>query len=97
ILGRYENNHSHPIGSQNLIYTRIPVAALLKIEEDLRAGVRPEILARARGDVHTEKNLPDLMSQAPRREEFIRQRDVCRVQKRIEAENIHLDPHDGKS
>ncbi|KAF8142257.1 hypothetical protein K438DRAFT_1636014 [Mycena galopus ATCC 62051] len=36
ILGRYENYHSHPIGSQNLIYTNIPAAVLCRIEDDLR-------------------------------------------------------------
>jgi hypothetical protein len=46
ILGRYENEHSHPIGSSNLIYTRIPAAVLRKIEDDLRDGVRPEIVVR---------------------------------------------------
>jgi hypothetical protein len=35
ILGRYENEHSHPIGSQNLIYTHIPAAVLHQIEDDL--------------------------------------------------------------
>ncbi|KAJ6623225.1 hypothetical protein B0H10DRAFT_2213615 [Mycena sp. CBHHK59/15] len=90
ILGRYENNHSHLIGSQNLIYTRIPAVA--------RAGVRPEIVHELVAMyLHTEKNLLDLMSQAPRREEFIRRRDVRRAEKRIEAKNIRLDPHDGKS
>ncbi|KAJ6542164.1 hypothetical protein DFH09DRAFT_1041288, partial [Mycena vulgaris] len=106
LLGKYESEHSHPIGSQNLKYTHIPDAVLHQIEDDLRRGVRPEIvvstsllshLARARGGVHTEQNLPLLLSQAPRREEFIRQRDVRRIQKKIEAETIRLDPHDGKS
>ncbi|KAJ7602616.1 hypothetical protein DFH06DRAFT_953877, partial [Mycena polygramma] len=35
ILGRYEDSHSHPIGSQNLIFTHIPPAVLRQIEEDL--------------------------------------------------------------
>jgi hypothetical protein len=42
LLGTYENDHSHPIGSQNLIYTHIPAAVLCRIEDDLRNGVRPE-------------------------------------------------------
>ncbi|KAF8184356.1 hypothetical protein K438DRAFT_1474762, partial [Mycena galopus ATCC 62051] len=97
ILGRYETFHSHSTGAENLIYTRIPLATLQRIEEDLRSGIRPEILSRARGDVHTEQNLPNLVSQAPRREEFIKRRDIRRVQKKIEAETVRLDPQDGRS
>jgi hypothetical protein len=43
ILGKYEDSHSHPIGAQNLIYTRIPPEIRRKFEEDLRDGIRPEI------------------------------------------------------
>ncbi|KAJ7748748.1 hypothetical protein DFH07DRAFT_696269, partial [Mycena maculata] len=35
ILGRYDSSHSHPVGSDNLKYTRIPSATLLQIEGDL--------------------------------------------------------------
>ncbi|KAF7372286.1 hypothetical protein MVEN_00088300 [Mycena venus] len=67
ILGKCENSHSHPIGAENLIYTRIPPEVQSKIAQDLRDGIRPDIvLARARGNVHTEHNLPNLASQAPR-------------------------------
>ncbi|KAF8206761.1 hypothetical protein K438DRAFT_1475563, partial [Mycena galopus ATCC 62051] len=98
ILGRYKNEHSHPIGLQNLIYTNIPAAVFCRIEDDLRAGPHPEIvLARAHGGVHTEQNLPVLLSQAPHHEEFIKRRDVHLIQKKIEAETIYLDPNDGKS
>ncbi|KAJ7697853.1 hypothetical protein B0H17DRAFT_858058, partial [Mycena rosella] len=97
-----EGSHSHPIGSQNLIYTRIPVATLLQIERDLRDGIRPEVVVRpfsprARGGVHSEQNLPGLLSQAPWREEFIKQRDVHHIKKKIKAETIRLDPQDGRS
>ncbi|KAJ7074857.1 hypothetical protein B0H15DRAFT_735480, partial [Mycena belliarum] len=98
ILAKYEDSHSHPTGSQNLIYTRVPAAIMLQIERDLRDGIRPEIvLARARGGVHTESNLPNLISVVPRREEFIRRRDIHRIEKKLDAEIIRLDPLDGKS
>ncbi|KAF8168830.1 hypothetical protein K438DRAFT_1429353, partial [Mycena galopus ATCC 62051] len=98
ILGRYTKDHSHPIGSENLIFNRIPPDVRRQIEQDLRAGIRPSIvLARARGNVHTEKNLSTLASQAPRREEFIKSRDIHRVLKKVEAETIHLDAQDGQS
>ncbi|KAJ6521964.1 hypothetical protein DFH09DRAFT_1330856 [Mycena vulgaris] len=98
VLGRYENTHSHDTGSDNLIYTRIPAAALYKIEKDLRDGVRPDVvLKRARGGVHSEVNSPKLIAHGPRHEEFITQRDVHRIQKKIEAETIRLDPQDSRS
>ncbi|KAF7371481.1 hypothetical protein MVEN_00002700 [Mycena venus] len=98
ILGKYDNSHSHPIGAENLIYTRIPPEVRYKIEQDLRDGIRPDIvLARARGNVHTEQNLPHLASHAPRPEEFIKAKGVPRIQKKIEAGTIHLDAQDGRS
>ncbi|KAJ7162754.1 hypothetical protein C8R43DRAFT_880251 [Mycena crocata] len=44
VLGRYEDSHSHVIGNDNLIYTRIPQATIKKIEDDLRAGLRPDVV-----------------------------------------------------
>ncbi|KAJ7137524.1 hypothetical protein C8R43DRAFT_893512 [Mycena crocata] len=46
ILGRYEGSHSHTIGNNNLIYTRIPQATIKKIESDLCAGLRPDVVVR---------------------------------------------------
>lgn len=43
ILRKYEDSHSHPIGSENLIYTRIPLDLHQQIEDDLRAGIQPDI------------------------------------------------------
>ncbi|KAJ7025760.1 hypothetical protein C8F04DRAFT_926919, partial [Mycena alexandri] len=97
ILGKYEDSHSHPIGSENLIYTRIPLAVRQQIEDDLRAGIRPEITVSLTASLQILRNLPNLASQAPRREEFIKPRDVRRIQKKIEAETIRLDPRDGQS
>ncbi|KAK7013804.1 hypothetical protein R3P38DRAFT_3362725 [Favolaschia claudopus] len=59
ILGRYEASHSHPIGGANLIFTRIPPAVRQRIEEDLRAGIRPDVvLARARGNAKSSLTAP---------------------------------------
>ncbi|KAJ7672561.1 hypothetical protein DFH06DRAFT_95942 [Mycena polygramma] len=84
ILGRYEDSHSHPIGAENLIYTRIPLDIRHRIKQDLRDGIKPDVvLARARGNVHDEQNLPNGIPRAPRREQFITKRDVRRIQEGI--------------
>ncbi|KAJ7608302.1 hypothetical protein DFH06DRAFT_1017888, partial [Mycena polygramma] len=44
LRGRYEASHSHPIGSANLVYTRISNVVKNKIEDLLRQGVRPDIV-----------------------------------------------------
>jgi hypothetical protein len=44
VLGRYEGSHSHPTGSDNLKFTRIPLSTREEIGKLLREGVRPEIV-----------------------------------------------------
>lgn len=44
ILRRYTKDHSHPIGSENLIFNRIPPDIRHQIEQDLRASIRPSVV-----------------------------------------------------
>ena len=42
ILGKYNNMHSHEIGSQNTRFTRLPKSSRKEIERLLRLGVEPK-------------------------------------------------------
>ncbi|KAJ7150786.1 hypothetical protein C8R46DRAFT_1305589, partial [Mycena filopes] len=101
LLGLYLPDHSHPIGRENMVYTRISAETRAEIERLLREGMRPDlVLNKTRGLVHTEDGLLALGDQPARREEFINARDVHRIessQKKIEAETVRLNANDGLS
>lgn len=42
VLGLYKSEHSHPIGDENLKYTRLDVETRKEIENYLRLGVEPK-------------------------------------------------------
>jgi hypothetical protein len=44
VLGLYVAEHSHPIGDDNVVYTRIPPHARAEIERLLREGMRPDLV-----------------------------------------------------
>ncbi|KAJ7210954.1 hypothetical protein C8J57DRAFT_1097961 [Mycena rebaudengoi] len=101
ILGNYLDTHNHPLGNENIRYTQIPKDLHEYIAGLLRLKVAPEhILQLIHHGVYHEDALfeQDLDGTAvAARSEFIQLRDIRRIEKKLEAENVRLHPDDGRS
>ena len=42
VLGHYETQHTHPTGSENARFTRLPTETRIQIAELLRSGISPK-------------------------------------------------------
>ncbi|KAJ6540761.1 hypothetical protein B0H19DRAFT_872761, partial [Mycena capillaripes] len=101
VLGSYSETHDHPLGNANLRFTQIPKATREYIAGLLRLKISPDhILHLLHRDVYDNDDLfeHDLdETHVADRTEFIPLRDIWRIAKDIEAENVRLHPDDGKS
>ncbi|KZV87284.1 hypothetical protein EXIGLDRAFT_840088 [Exidia glandulosa HHB12029] len=97
ILGRYESNHSHPLGHDNAAYTRISDETRMRIAELLRVGSTPEAIMRTLNGMSaaTGQAIPGVTP--PTRDTFVQLADIRRVQAKIEAEAAHLHKDDAVS
>ncbi|KAJ7470045.1 hypothetical protein B0H11DRAFT_1634302, partial [Mycena galericulata] len=98
VLGDYRDEHDHALGNANLRFTQIPKETREYIATLLRMKLEPDHIVRL--CVYDNDDLfdQDLDSNVvAARTEFIQLRDVRRIQKDIQAENIRLDPDDGIS
>ncbi|KAJ7291853.1 hypothetical protein C8J57DRAFT_1043714, partial [Mycena rebaudengoi] len=98
VLGLYKSEHSHPIGDENLGYTRLDVETRKEIENYLRLGVEPKkVLEIITKNMYHETNLDSTRSSKANRRHFATCADVRRIQKMIEEEAIRLAAQDGPS
>ncbi|KAJ7113248.1 hypothetical protein C8R43DRAFT_903346, partial [Mycena crocata] len=100
ILGRYTDQHNHPLGAANLRFTRIPTETREYIASLLRMEVKQDAILRAvhRGAYDGDTEFDDVnCAYVPTRAEFIQLSDIRRIAKDIEAETIRLHPDDGQS
>ncbi|KAF7371682.1 hypothetical protein MVEN_00024400 [Mycena venus] len=100
VLGNYTVEHNHPVGNENLRFTRISHETREYIAGLLRLKVSPNfILQLLHGGVyHNDSGFEDDENGAvASRNDFIQLRDIRRIEKAIEAESVRLDPDDGQS
>ncbi|KAJ7636454.1 hypothetical protein FB45DRAFT_742753 [Roridomyces roridus] len=101
VLGRYIEDHDHPLGRENLPYTRIPKETREFIAGMLRLKVSSEkILEMVLNGVYDNDDFLDRdddETMTASRTEFIQLRDIRKIEKDIEAETIRLHPDDGQS
>ncbi|KAJ7250301.1 hypothetical protein C8J57DRAFT_1667859, partial [Mycena rebaudengoi] len=101
ILGNYLDTHNHPLGNENIRYTQIPKDLHEYIAGLLRLKVAPEHILQlihhgvSHEDALFEQDLDGTAVAA--RSEFIQLRDIRRIEKKLEAENVRLHPDDGRS
>ncbi|KAJ7746841.1 hypothetical protein DFH07DRAFT_691342, partial [Mycena maculata] len=99
VLGSYMSDHNHPTGNANLPFVQIPKETREYIAGLLRQKIDPtHILSIIHGGVYDQDDLfeRDETVKAAR-SEFIELRDIRRIEKEIEAENVRLHPDDGES
>ncbi|KAF8074779.1 hypothetical protein FPV67DRAFT_1364291, partial [Lyophyllum atratum] len=98
VLGIYESAHNHPIGGQNLRYTRISGPTCDWIAGMVRMKVQSDhILDVLHGITTMLSDGPLHPSNMPCCNDFIKLADIHRIEKAIEAEFIRLDRDDGRS
>ncbi|KAF8956365.1 hypothetical protein BDZ97DRAFT_1645306, partial [Flammula alnicola] len=96
ILGIYDLEHNHPLGNENLRFTRISPSTRDWIAGMVRMKVKTDhILAMLHRGTGSSFSL-DGVGHASRND-FLVKSDIRRIEKEIEAEDVRLDPDDGKS
>jgi hypothetical protein len=103
LLGKYIEDHDHPLGIDNLIYTRVSENAKEKIKELWELGVQPR---RIVCNCHFHlwhglicQQLKSIRSMATDtdRDKYIQMDDINRVARALDRQKIRLDPKDEAS
>ena len=100
VLGLYQDTHLHPVGNENVKFTRLSKETHKEIEHLLRLGVDPaKVLEQIMGGKVTEDDLDSIRAgtTSTSRNQFATRADVRRIQKTIEEELIRLAAQDGAS
>ncbi|KAJ6592498.1 hypothetical protein B0H19DRAFT_921216 [Mycena capillaripes] len=101
VLGNYKDEHNHPLGNENLRFTRISKETREYIAGLLRLKVSPShILQLVHQGVYNQDDIFDVdrdEDATASRNEFIQLQDIRRIEKAIEAETVRLHPDDGES
>ncbi|KAF8484211.1 hypothetical protein F5888DRAFT_1812229 [Russula emetica] len=87
VLGKYNPDHSHPTGKDNLKYIRIRRSARELIESWVHYGVT---------DQEINKKIREWIS-ADERDHYITNSEICRIRKEVLRADIRLDANDAHS
>ncbi|EJC99417.1 uncharacterized protein FOMMEDRAFT_160452 [Fomitiporia mediterranea MF3/22] len=97
VLGTYDPEHSHPIGRDNLKYTRLSGITRAHIFELLQLKVHPQEILRQLQDGVFDGPSAEINFDSVKRDHLVSMRDILRIKKELDAVSIHLHPNDGIS